>query len=177
MSDDAPLMLETLLYADARAAGQGELAFRDDHGAAADAIRARAFELRAMGGVRGSIGAGPRHILHWTMAVLILAMLFIGIGMVAMVSSRYLALLSLHKAIGIGILVLALIRVCNRLLSRPPTLTQSMPRLQACCGNGVARGAVWLDARHAIDWMGHALGGRLSGGAGRRVATTAHPAA
>jgi len=71
----------------------------------------------------------PSRILHWAMAVLILAMLFIGIGMVATVSSRYLALLSLHKAIGIGILLLALIRVCNRLLSRPPVLPQSMPRL------------------------------------------------
>jgi cytochrome b561 len=72
----------------------------------------------------------PSRILHWAMAVLILAMLFIVIGMVATVSSRYLALLSLHKAIGIGILLLALIRVCNRLLSRPPVLPQSMPRLQ-----------------------------------------------
>lgn len=72
----------------------------------------------------------PSRILHWAMAVLILAMLFIGIGMVATVSSRYLLLLSLHKTIGIGILLLALIRVCNRLLTRPPALPQSMPRLQ-----------------------------------------------
>jgi cytochrome b561 len=35
-------------------------------------------------------------ILHWTMAVLVLAMLFIGIGMVASLSS-YHWLVSIHK--------------------------------------------------------------------------------
>ena len=44
-------------------------------------------------------------ILHWTMAVLILAMLFIGIGMVSSVSA-YHSLISIHRPLGILILVL-----------------------------------------------------------------------
>jgi len=50
--------------------------------------------------------------LHWTMAVLILAMLLIGLGMVSTVSPRYHELLSIHRSIGVVILVLAAVRRC-----------------------------------------------------------------
>jgi len=66
-------------------------------------------------------------ILHWTMAVLVLAMLFIGIGMVSTVSSRYATLVSVHKSIGIIILVLVAIRLINRLINRPPPLPADLP--------------------------------------------------
>jgi cytochrome b561 len=69
-------------------------------------------------------------ILHWTMAVLVLAMLFIGIGMVSTTSPRYHALLSIHKSIGITILVLVAIRLVNRLLNRPPPLPADLPAWQ-----------------------------------------------
>lgn len=72
----------------------------------------------------------PSRLLHWTMAVLILTMLFIGVGMVATVSPRYLALLSLHKTIGVAILLLVLVRIVNRFIHRPPPLPRSMPRAQ-----------------------------------------------
>lgn len=39
-------------------------------------------------------------LLHWLMAVLILAMLFIGVSMVADLSPRHPVLISLHKATG-----------------------------------------------------------------------------
>lgn len=39
-------------------------------------------------------------VLHWLMAVLILAMLFIGVSMVADLSLRHPVLISLHKATG-----------------------------------------------------------------------------
>jgi len=45
-------------------------------------------------------------ILHWTMAVLVLAMLFIGIGMVASLSN-YHWLLSIHRPLGILVIALA----------------------------------------------------------------------
>src|SRR5271169_5004170 len=44
-------------------------------------------------------------ILHWTMAVMVLAMLFIGIGMVASLSD-YHWLVSIHKPLGVLILIL-----------------------------------------------------------------------
>jgi cytochrome b561 len=70
-------------------------------------------------------------LLHWTMAALILAMLFIGIGMVSTVSPRYDELLSVHKSIGILVLVLAAVRLINRLLNPPPPLPADLPGWQA----------------------------------------------
>ena len=65
-------------------------------------------------------------ILHWTMAVLVLAMLFIGIGMVSSLSD-YHWLVSIHRPLGILILVLVAIRLVNRLLNPAPPLPQGMP--------------------------------------------------
>ena len=69
-------------------------------------------------------------LLHWTMAALVLMMLFIGIGMVSTVSPRYHALVSIHKSIGIVILVLVAIRLINRLISPPPPLPADLPASQ-----------------------------------------------
>jgi cytochrome b561 len=65
-------------------------------------------------------------ILHWTMAVMVLAMLFIGIGMVASLTD-YHWLVSIHKPLGIMILILVAIRLVNRLLSPAPPLPEGMP--------------------------------------------------
>ena len=65
-------------------------------------------------------------ILHWIMAVLILAMLFIGVAMVSSLSA-YDRLVSIHKPIGILILVLAALRLVNRLIFPPPPLPSGMP--------------------------------------------------
>ena len=70
-------------------------------------------------------------ILHWSMAVLVLAMLFIGIGMVSTTSVRYHDLLPIHKSIGIVILVLVAIRLVNRLMNPPPPLPGDLPGWQA----------------------------------------------
>jgi len=65
-------------------------------------------------------------LLHWIMAVLILAMLFIGVAMVSSLSD-YHRLIAIHKPIGILILVLAAIRLVNRLVNPPPPLPDGMP--------------------------------------------------
>ncbi len=39
-------------------------------------------------------------LLHWLMAVLILAMLFIGVGMAASETPRYETLVAMHKPLG-----------------------------------------------------------------------------
>ncbi|CAM0997225.1 Cytochrome b561 protein [Rhodanobacter sp. Root179] len=87
----------------------------------------------------------PRHfnltarVLHWSMALAILAMLFVGIGMVASLSLRP-TLVSLHRPLGIAILLLAIVRLVNRLRHRPPPLPADLPRVQVLA----AKASHWL---------------------------------
>jgi len=69
----------------------------------------------------------PSRILHWLMAIMILAMLFIGVFMAATVGPNYYRLVTLHRPLGIAILVLALLRLGNRLRSPPPALPDELP--------------------------------------------------
>jgi len=65
--------------------------------------------------------------LHWVMAIAILAMLFIGVGMVSTVMPKYLPLVATHKTLGIVILALALIRLVVRFIYGAPALPADMP--------------------------------------------------
>jgi cytochrome b561 len=69
-------------------------------------------------------------LLHWLMAAMILIMLFIGIGMVSSTTERYKYLVALHRPLGILILILAVVRLTNRLLNPPPPLPASLPMIQ-----------------------------------------------
>jgi len=82
-------------------------------------------------------------VLHWLMATLILAMLFIGVAMVSSLSD-YHRLVSIHKPIGILILVLVALRLINRLFNPAPPLPAAMP-------------AVLRLAAHASHWLLYAL--------------------
>lgn len=68
-------------------------------------------------------------VLHWLMAVMILSMLFIGVGMVASVAWRP-VLVDLHRPLGIAILLLVVVRLINRLRHPPPALPSDLPRWQ-----------------------------------------------
>ena len=68
-----------------------------------------------------------QRLLHWLMAVCILAMLFIGVGMVSTVMPKYLTLVSIHKPLGVAILVLALVRLVVRLGYGAPSLPVDLP--------------------------------------------------
>jgi cytochrome b561 len=68
-----------------------------------------------------------QRLLHWLMAACLLAMLFIGVGMVSTVMPKYLTLVSIHKPLGIAILVLALIRLALRLRYGAPPLPADLP--------------------------------------------------
>ncbi|HEX3347890.1 MAG TPA: cytochrome b [Acetobacteraceae bacterium] len=69
----------------------------------------------------------PQRVLHWVMAICILAMLFIGVGMVSTVMPKFLTLVSIHKPLGIAILVLALVRLAVRLGYGAPSLPVDLP--------------------------------------------------
>ena len=68
--------------------------------------------------------------LHWLMAVMIIAMLFIGAGMAASVSERHEWLLNLHKPLGIAILLLVVVRLFVRFSTRQPALPADLPAVQ-----------------------------------------------
>jgi cytochrome b561 len=68
-----------------------------------------------------------QRLLHWLIAVCILAMLFIGVGMVSTVTPKFLPLVAIHKSLGIAILVLALIRLAVRLRYGAPALPADLP--------------------------------------------------
>lgn len=68
-----------------------------------------------------------QRLLHWLMAIGILAMLFIGVGMVSTIGRQYLPLLTTHKTLGIAILILALVRLVVRFKSGAPALPADLP--------------------------------------------------
>ena len=72
----------------------------------------------------------PARALHWLMALMVMAMLFIGVGMVASVSERHQWLLNLHKPLGIAILALVLVRLLVRFSGQTPALPSDMPTVQ-----------------------------------------------
>lgn len=65
--------------------------------------------------------------LHWVMALCILAMLFIGVGMVSTITRSHLTLVSIHKPLGLAILALVLVRIAVRLRSGAPGLPADLP--------------------------------------------------
>jgi cytochrome b561 len=68
-------------------------------------------------------------ILHWLMAVLLLCMLFIGAAMVVSLGD-YSRLVALHRPLGILILILAAIRLINRMLTKPPPFPPTMSAIE-----------------------------------------------
>ncbi|MFM0381638.1 cytochrome b [Paraburkholderia strydomiana] len=74
--------------------------------------------------------------LHWTMAPLIVAMLFIGVGMVATVSRAHDTLIAIHKPLGIALLLLVVIRASVRLRRGSPPLPRDMPASQKMAAKG-----------------------------------------
>src|SRR5262245_45943490 len=63
--------------------------------------------------------------LHWLMAVLLLATLFIGVSMVSSLGSYHM-LLSIHRPLGILILLLAAVRLVTRMVTGAPELPPTM---------------------------------------------------
>jgi cytochrome b561 len=68
-----------------------------------------------------------QRLLHWLMAICLIAMLFIGVGMVSTIAPGYLPLIALHKTLGIAILVLVLVRLALRLYLGAPALPADLP--------------------------------------------------
>jgi len=65
-------------------------------------------------------------VLHWIMALMVLAMLAIGVSMVASLANYHL-LISIHRPLGIAVLVLVVVRFLNRQIQPPPPFPETMP--------------------------------------------------
>jgi cytochrome b561 len=74
--------------------------------------------------IRQQFSASMR-LLHWLMALLVLAMLCIGVAMVASLRD-YHVLVSIHRPLGILILILVVIRFVNRQFSTLPPFPPTM---------------------------------------------------
>ena len=64
-------------------------------------------------------------LLHWVMAALLLAMLFIGVAMVSSLGD-YHRLVAIHRPLGIAILILAIVRIVNRMTTTLPPFPATM---------------------------------------------------
>lgn len=69
-------------------------------------------------------------LLHWLMALMVIAMLFIGAGLAASVSQRHAWLIDLHKPLGIAILALVIVRLVVRFSTQQPPLPSDLPLWQ-----------------------------------------------
>jgi cytochrome b561 len=77
-----------------------------------------------------SAGEQPRfpilmRILHWLMAAMVLSMLFIGVAMVSSLGD-YHWLISIHRPLGIMVMIVVVIRFANRKLSKLPPFPPTM---------------------------------------------------
>jgi cytochrome b561 len=68
-------------------------------------------------------------LLHWLMAVLVLAVLCIGVAMMASLADYY-TLVAIHRPLGIAIFLLVVVRFVNRLVSRVPPFPATMSRAE-----------------------------------------------
>ena len=68
---------------------------------------------------------GSMRFLHWLMAAMVLTMLCIGVAMVASLGD-YHSLVSIHRPLGISILILVVIRFINRVFSTLPPFPATM---------------------------------------------------
>jgi cytochrome b561 len=68
-------------------------------------------------------------LLHWTMAAMVLTMLSIGVAMVASLAD-YHVLVSIHRPLGIAILILVVVRFVNRQLTSLPPFPATMSRAE-----------------------------------------------
>lgn len=99
--------------------------------------------------------------LHWSMAAMILAMLFIGVAMVTSLELRPL-LLDIHRPLGLLVLLLALLRLRHRRRNPPPALPADLPRLQARIA-GASHVALYalMFAMPLLGWAMSSAGGYL----------------
>jgi cytochrome b561 len=89
------------------------------------------------------------------MAPLIIAMLFIGVGMVSTVSHAHDTLIAIHRPLGIALLLLVVLRASVRVKRGSPPLPRNMPTVQRAAAQ--ASHAVLYALMAAMPLIGWAM--------------------
>src|SRR5260370_24261249 len=116
-------------------------------------------------------------LLHWLMAAMMVAMLFIGVGMAASLSARYELLVSVHRPLGIAVFVLCPGPYREPVHQPAAGIARYGSIPAAVRRQGIARRTVCAHGHHAAGRLGHAVGGALSDRALWAAAAAADPAA
>jgi len=69
-------------------------------------------------------------LLHWSMAILIISMLLVGLSMVESLAVWQPVALDLHKSFGFLLLVMVIVRLINKYLTPRPRLPKKLPAYQ-----------------------------------------------
>jgi hypothetical protein len=96
------------------------------------------------------------------MAIMVLAMLLIGVSMVSTLKPRFLALISIHEPLGIAILALAMLRLGVRSGLGAPPLPDDFTAGSRAGGKALARYAPCALDRDATCRLGDGVRGRVS---------------
>ncbi len=114
-------------------------------------------------------------ILHWLMAVMILTMLFIGVADGGFARGLPTVLVAIHRPLGIAVLILAVIRLINRKLTKLPPFPPTMSKLERFIASSSEKLLLRLDDHTAASRLGYALCGPLSDRDVWDCASTSHP--
>jgi cytochrome b561 len=82
--------------------------------------------------------------LHWTIGLLIIGMLILGLTMGGFPTKYKFIAYNLHKSFGLTVLVLSLFRVYWRLTHRAPPMPASMKRWEKCAAHAAHLGLYFL---------------------------------
>lgn len=76
-------------------------------------------------------------VLHWSMALIITFMIFLGLfmGEISKESEYRMTVYNFHKSIGVLVIFLIIIRLINRFINKPPTLQDSISKIERILAN------------------------------------------
>ena len=119
---------------------------------------------------------GSMRFLHWLMAAMVLTMLGIGIAMVTSLGDYHL-LVSIHRPLGIAILILVVIRFVNRQFSTLPPFPASMSSAGALRRTRIRNIVVYAAVCAAARRLGNVVRRAISDRPIRVAASFSHPSA
>lgn len=69
-------------------------------------------------------------LLHWSMAFIVISMLCLGSAMIQSLDTWQMEAVKLHKSFGVLALILVVLRLLNKMISKSPPLPEDLPKWQ-----------------------------------------------